>query len=123
MNKVLATIVGVPESTLEGKNIKLIMPKVIREHHDELIARFFHKGSSHVLGNERVAFLKDFEGFIKPIRFKLEFNYDQRFKYSFLGQIELLKTINVDLEAKVFIPISDSMVFLTDMDYKITDIT
>ena len=99
------------------------MPKVIREHHDEMIARFFQRGTSNVLGNERVAFLKDFEGFVKPVRFKLEFNYDQRFKYAFLGQIELLKTINVDFEAKVFIPVNDAMVFLTDYDNNITDIT
>ena len=99
------------------------MPKVVRQHHDQLITKFFQRGTTSILGSERVAFLKDFEGFIKPIRLKLEFTYDQRFKYAFLGQIEILKTINADSEAKVFIPVNDAMIFLTDLDNQITEIT
>ena len=61
------------------------MPKVIRENHDEIIARFFQRGSTRLLGKQRVAFLKDGKGFVKPVRFKLEFTNNPRFNYAFLG--------------------------------------
>lgn len=95
------------------------MPSQIKEHHDSFIKNFFAKGSPKVLGRQRIVFIKDGLGFLRPVRFKLEFCYDYRFKYTFIGSFEKIEMLNMFREEHVKVPIKDAMIFLTDDSYKI----
>ena len=114
---------GSTRTILKGKSINLIMPKIIQMFHDEFIKRLFIRGSNKVLGKDRVVFIKDIKGLVKPVRIKMEFSYDQKFGYAFVGTFELINKLSVDNVSKLGLQTSDAMIFLVDEYFNINEIT
>jgi len=73
------------EEEIEGRNIKSVMPTVIQANHDKFIQQFIETGDTYVLQRQRLLFIKDYNGFIKPVNFKLDFFFSQSQKYSFIA--------------------------------------
>jgi hypothetical protein len=60
-------------------------PKGLAEKHDMFIKRFYTEGKPKVLGKLRILFVKNAEGFLIPIKFRLNFYYHLKFNYVFLA--------------------------------------
>lgn len=49
-----------------GKTAAIMMPELIRSHHDFFIKRFLQDGLTRFVGKVRNMYLRDFTGYIKP---------------------------------------------------------
>ena len=99
------------------------MPAGLSEHHDDFIRRFYREGHPRVLGKLRVLFIKDLEGYLVPISFRLNFYYHHKFNYAFIATLEKIKHMNMFMEESSRISTDDCMSFITDDDMNILEKT
>ena len=120
-NRIFGEIFKMKESKIAGQNIKIIQPKVFAEHHDSVLRKFFHDGQQSVLWKLRILFGKDSDGFLIPISFRVNFFYHQKFQYTFIAQFEKCKYFNLYQEETQKLQSDETMFFITDDDFYITD--
>jgi len=73
------------DTEIQKQSIKKIMPQPVHGFHDQFVKRFIKDGQPKVLDKRRLLFLKDFQGYIKPVYFRLSYFFSSHFKYSFLA--------------------------------------
>ena len=61
------------------------MPSEIAYWHGEMVHRFYVENKANTLGNILIQFAKTFDGFIIPIKMRINFYYHPEFKYSFFA--------------------------------------
>jgi len=68
--------------------VTLMMPESTRMNHDLFVKRFFSDGLNRLIGKTRNLYIKDFNGYIKPVQFFLNFYYTSKFSYSIIMHID-----------------------------------
>lgn len=84
-NKVFCDILSIKEADIIGQDIKFMMPVKVAKHHDQFIQKFYKDGVPKLIGKLRVLFAKDYQGYVVPIQFRLNFYHDHRFSYLFIA--------------------------------------
>ena len=64
------------------------MPDQIRVNHELFVRRFFQDGLNRLVGKVRNMYIKDFNGYIKPCQFFINFYYTSKFSYSVIMHID-----------------------------------
>lgn len=79
-----------------------------------------------MVGRSRTIFLKDLRGFVSPVALRISFTFDFKLGYAFIGTFIPLTTINsvtANAEESVKISVNEALLFLTDEDNVITEIS
>lgn len=79
-------------------NINTIVPFSMLDSHDLLIREFFHRGFSKIFNHNRILCAKNSKGFAIPISIKINFGYNHKFGYSFIGVIEKLESMSLFMD-------------------------
>lgn len=66
-NKTACQILNISEEDVIGKSAAIMMPELIRVHHDFFIKRFLSDGLTRFVGKVRNMYIRDFSGYIKPV--------------------------------------------------------
>jgi PAS domain S-box-containing protein len=77
-NRAAQQILCVSEEDVMGKSVTLMMPELIRINHELFVKRFFSDGLNRLIGKTRNIYIKDFNGYIKPVQFFLNFYYTSK---------------------------------------------
>lgn len=64
------------------------MPEQIRMNHELFVKRFFKDGLNRIFGKVRNMYIRDFNGYIKPCQFFINFYYTSKFSYSIILHID-----------------------------------
>jgi PAS domain S-box-containing protein len=66
-NKTACQTLNISEEDVIGKTAAIMMPELIRVHHDFFIKRFLQDGLTRFVGKVRNMYIRDFSGYIKPV--------------------------------------------------------
>lgn len=120
-NKAFCDILAIKEDVIIGQDIRFMMPLKVAKNHDSFIEYFYNEGIPKFVGKLRVLFVKDYNGYISPIQFRLNFYYDPKFSYVFVAQMEKVSQFNLYKEESSKIFTKDAMIFICDNNLDITD--
>lgn len=126
VNDPIEKLLRIKKSNLIGRDIKQIMPEGLSHYHDELVKKFFVKGRANqgVFSKKRKIFIKDFNGVLKLVNFRLDFSFNQIFgSYSFIGSFDEITNLSDGFQTGLTLPIENSLFFLTNENFDITDVT
>jgi PAS domain S-box-containing protein len=87
-NKTACQILNISEEDVLGKPASALMPDQIRVNHELFVRRFFQDGLNRLVGKVRNMYIKDFNGYIKPCQFFINFYYTSKFSYSVIMHID-----------------------------------
>lgn len=111
---------------LVGSDIRSIMPQQLSEQHDEIIKRFFSKGhaNSSVFGKKRTFFIKDLQGLIKLVHFKLDFSFNRtNSTYQFITTFEEILQWKEGFAVGTPLQMDSCLFFLTNENFDVTEIS
>ncbi len=60
-------LLGYKSKDIKGKNVKILMPKILSDNHDSFINNYFETAKAKILEVQRIVIAKDRQGFIVPI--------------------------------------------------------
>jgi hypothetical protein len=92
-NKAACSILNISEEDILGQPATAIMPELIRQNHELFVRRFFGDGLNRIFGQVRNMYVRDFNGYIKPVQFFVNFFYDSKFSYSILMHLDPVKSM------------------------------
>ena len=52
-------MLGYKNSELKGKNVKLLMPKLLSDNHDDFLKTYFETAKAKILEKQRIVIAKD----------------------------------------------------------------
>eukprot|EP00347_Sterkiella_histriomuscorum_P017246 403350125 len=113
-NKTFCDMFRTSQQQLPGADINGLMPESIRDIHGDLIYRFYTENKPTILGSMRIQYAKTFDGYILPIKMRINFYYHPEFKYSFFAQFERIASMNMFNEEQTKIPVEDCILIMTD---------
>ncbi|CDW84629.1 UNKNOWN [Stylonychia lemnae] len=120
-NKPFCDTLKVKESQLPGMSINFMLPHIVIDEHTGIVDRFFRNNQSHVLGRMRMVLAKTLEGFLIPLKVKINFHYHTKYQYCFFTQVQKSKFLNLYQEEQSKVPVQDVMIFITDENLNIRD--
>lgn len=121
-NKICCQIFGVSEEKIIGESVLNIMPENVRLHHDLFVKRFQQEGMPRIFGRVRNLFVKDFNNYIVPVQFYINFHYSSQFSYSLILHIDPIQSVTY-YGTQIHIPIKYCMFFVCDEFNNILDFT
>ena len=92
-NKLACSLFGMSEERIIGESVINVMPEQTRLHHELYIKRFQHDGMPRIFGRARNVFVKDFNDFIIPVQFYINFYYSSQYSYSLILHIDPILSI------------------------------
>lgn len=103
LNKNIEYLFGYSEEELLGENIKVLVTKKYREHHDSFIQEYLKTGQSQIIGTGREVKACHKDGREVPIflRVSESMNNGQLFFTAFIQDITRLKTLESQLSQKM----------------------
>eukprot|EP00347_Sterkiella_histriomuscorum_P009299 403341735 len=113
-NKAFCDIFKISQDQVLGLNINNIIPFSIISFHDHLVRDFFTKGHSEMLNSHRVLFGKNSDGYILPIKIVINFSFNQKFGYTFVGLVEKFDQMNLFLDETNKMLSQDFMLLIAD---------
>ncbi len=121
-NTTACFLLELPEESVQDLDICAIMPRSIREHHPKFIQRFHLDGKARLLGVPRQVFIVCQSGAknIKPVQIWVNFYFHSRFKYSFILQLDMVNTLNINPQWPP-VKTREVMFFLTDPNLTIIE--
>jgi PAS domain-containing protein len=112
-NKIACGIFGVSEEQIVGESVINIMPEMTRDHHEMFIKRFHYDGMPRLFGRVRSIFIKDFNDFVVPCQFFLNFFYSSQFSYSLIMHVDPIQYVTV-FGTQTQVHVKNCMFFLCD---------
>ena len=58
---------GYMASELKGKNVRMLMPKILSDNHDNFIRNYFETAKAKILEKQRLVIGKNKQGFVMPL--------------------------------------------------------
>lgn len=92
-NKIACGIFGVSEERIIGESVLNVMPENVRMHHELFVKRFQLEGMPRIFGRVRNLFIKDFNNYIVPVQFYINFHYSSQFSYSLILHIDPIQSV------------------------------
>ena len=93
-NKSARTILRIAEEDVLGKSVVAIMPELTRLNHEWFVKRFLNDGLNRMLGKVRNMYVRDFNGYIKPVQLFINFYYTSKFSYSFIMHLDPILSLS-----------------------------
>jgi PAS domain S-box-containing protein len=59
-------LLGYRHKELKGKNVRMLMPKLLSDNHDSFLQNYFETAKAKILEQQRVVIAKDKDGYIIP---------------------------------------------------------
>ena len=59
-------LLGYRHKDLKGKNVRILMPKLLTDNHDSFLQNYFETAKAKILEQQRVVIAKDKDGYIIP---------------------------------------------------------
>eukprot|EP00347_Sterkiella_histriomuscorum_P019286 403342226 len=60
-------LLGYKNKEIKGKNVRILMPKILSDNHDSFIHNYFETAKAKILEVRRVVIAKDKQGFVVPV--------------------------------------------------------
>eukprot|EP00347_Sterkiella_histriomuscorum_P015925 403355164 len=113
-NKTFCDIFKTTPQLVAGQYVVQIMPDEINYMHGDLIHRFYTENRPTILGNLRIQIAKTFDGYLIPVKMRVNFYYHPQFKYSFFTQFERVTSMNMFNEEQTKISCDDCIFVIAD---------
>ena len=112
-NNVACQLLGTSEDVIIGESVVNIMPELVRINHELFIKRFQQEGMPKIFGKVRNIHIKDFNDYIIPVQFFLNFHYSCQFGYSLILHLDPIQSITYYGSSTV-IPIKYCIIVICD---------
>ena len=81
-------LLGWSEEEVKRFRIENFMPTLIRDKHQDFMARYNKTGQSYIINNKTTMFIKKSNGYVIPVELYIKFLYSIDYQYTFLAIVK-----------------------------------
>lgn len=85
------SLLGYKNKEIKGKNVRVLMPKILSDNHDSFIKNYFETAKAKILEVRRIVIAKDKDGYIVPVHILVKAIPSLKGNLTFVG---FLKKVN-----------------------------